>query len=479
MRISLWRALLALLSLSALVVALFGQAAALAQPVAPAEYTIYLPIVTRFQTMPFGAQTAPGWIGNAMIIDRAQNLGIQWVRLDMGGWSKVQPTRGAPYNVTALATFERDLKGALDAKLTPLVALNNSPEWATINKPFPTSCGAIRTDRLDDFAAFMGWLAARYKGRVDYWEIGNEPDADPRLLPPNHPFGCWGDIDDPYYGGEQYGRMLNVVTPAIKRANPSAQVVIGGLILPYEGTAPPGQGQPANFFEGILRAGAGNNFDIVAYHSYPSYTNQPLDFDYDIDPYSDWAKFGGYTIGKANFLRRVMAKYGINRLLSLDETALVCSMPPEGTCAGPSPTFFRAQADYAIRMMTRAWSIGVQQVVWYTLQGPGWHDSGLLDEQQRPRQVYLAYQQYITMTNHSDPPVLIHDYDRSDVSIEAYRFSKGPDLVDLVWAKDLSTYYVQVPVRFVKAYTQYGQELKPIGPYIPVGFSPVYIHHKR
>jgi hypothetical protein len=433
----------------------------------------------RFRGTPFGAEASWGGMSHPGVKDQARELGIKWIRLNAISWRLIQPVRDKPYNVSALASFERELAVALAVQLTPMVVVIDSPDWATINQPFTTSCGAIRSDRFTDFAAFMAWMATRYKDSVQYWELGNEPDVDPRLLPVNNLYGCWGDSDDPYYGGEQYGEMFKVVTPAIRRANPKAQVVLGGLALSYRNDAPPGQGRPANFFEGILRAGAGNAFDIVAYHSYPSYTNQPLDFDYDIDPRSDWAKLGGYTIGKAKFLRALMAKYGIDKPLSLNETALICSQPPDGICKGADPTFFRAQADYAIRMITRAWSVDAQQVIWYTMQGPGWRDSGLLDEKQRPRLVYLAYQQYITMTNKSAPPFLIHDYDRDDVFIEAYRFDKGAELVDLIWSRDLSTYYVKIPARFTKAYSQYGQELKPIGPYIPVGFGPIYIHHRR
>jgi len=75
--------------------------------------------------------------------------------------------------------------------------------------------------------------------------------------------------------------------------------------------------------------------------------------------------------------------------------------------------------------------------------------------------------------------VPIHDYDRDDVQVEAYRYNKGMQLVDVVWGKDLSTYYVKVPPKFTKAYDQYGTELTPIGPYLPVNSSAIYIHHQR
>jgi hypothetical protein len=477
---SVRRITIVLIGLVCLALTPFGSNAISARRAAPLTRFVYLPMVMRFEVMPFGIETSSGWIANAAVNNRAQQLGVKWIRMNAIRWRAIQPNRGGPYNVAALAKFERDLQAARAGRLIPVVIVIDSPAWATINQPFPTSCGAIRSDRFADFAVFMGWLAARYKDSVRYWEIGNEPDVDPKLVLVNQVYGCWGNISDPYYGGERYGAMLKVVTPAIKHANPQAQVVIGGLMLTRPNTTAPNLGKPEKFFEGILRAGAANSFDIVAYHSYPAYTNQPLDYDYDLDMHSQWASLGGYTIGKAKFLRSVMAKFpGVNKPLFLNETGLTCPIPPNGSCAGAGPTFFQAQADYVIRMLTRGWSIGVQQITWYTLQGPGWDNSGLLDAQQRPRPVYLAYQQFIAQTNPSDPPTRIHDYDRSDVSIESYRFNKGIILIDILWAKDLSTYYVKLPPRFTKAYNQYGAEVRPIGPYLPVSFSPIYIQHQR
>jgi Cellulase (glycosyl hydrolase family 5) len=471
---------LALLLLSVCsVIASLAIAAPQRQPQPQIARPVYLPLIAHFEAIPFGVETSRGWLAKTEVRASAQQLGIKWVRLNAIRWRPIQPTQGAPYDVSRLASFDADLQAALALGLTPVVIVNDSPSWATINRPTATSCGAIRADRFADFAAFMGWLATRYKGRIQYWEIGNEPDVDPTLVPTNQVFGCWGDIADPYYGGEHYGRMLKVVAPAIKRANPWAQVVVGGLALMDANTTEPGLGKPERFFEGILRAGAGDSFDAVGYHSYPGYTNQPLDYDYDREPNSSWASMGGYTLGKAKFLRALMAKYGVSKPLMLNETGLTCPTPPNGICGGVGPTFYQAQSAYAIRMITRAWSTRVQQIMWYTLHGPGWFDSGLLDENQQPRPVYRAYQNLITMTSRSDPPVPIHDYDRDDVRVEAYRFNKGMTLVDVVWAKDLSTYYVEAPPKFTKAYDQYGAEIDPIGPYIPVNFSAVYIEHQR
>ena len=66
---------------------------------------------------------------------------------------------------------------------------------------------------------------------VKYWELGNEPDAAWQHIASDSVFGCWGDVNAPFYGGQHYGEMLKEVYPQIKSTDPDAHVVVGGLLL--------------------------------------------------------------------------------------------------------------------------------------------------------------------------------------------------------------------------------------------------------
>ncbi len=179
---------------------------------------------------------------------------------------------------------------------------------------------------------------------------------------------------------------------------PTRRILIGGLALDTPNTTDPKLGKPENFFEGILRSGAGNSFDIVAFHSYPWFSNRPLDYDYDADTLGPWKSLGGFTLGKAKFLRAFMAKYGVvDKPLFLNETSMICSMPPVSTC--PGPVFYRAQVNFLIRMLARGWAADIRQFSWFTLDWPGYRSGSLLDQNQRPRQVYTAYQNFIAQTS--------------------------------------------------------------------------------
>ena len=189
---------------------------------------IYLPLVMNGAAWPspYGIQTYPGRIQNPVVLAKAQEPGAKWLRLRMVSWRQVQPNQGDPYAWSVLQSFEGDLRAASQARLTPIVVVNDNPGWATLDLPYPpyqTSCGAIREDRVADFAAFMAALVARYKAppyNVQDWELSNEPDVDPRLVPADSAdVDCWGQIEDPYDGGEHFGRMLRAVTPRIKQTD--------------------------------------------------------------------------------------------------------------------------------------------------------------------------------------------------------------------------------------------------------------------
>jgi hypothetical protein len=117
---------------------------------------------------------------------------------------------------------------ASDRGLNIILIIRSTPSWA--QKRSGVSCGAVKFEKLSAFSKFVGDAVARYSNppyNVKYWELGNEPDIDPSLVPSDNPFGCWGDDTDLYYGGGYYAEMLKQIYPVIKAADPEAHVLIG------------------------------------------------------------------------------------------------------------------------------------------------------------------------------------------------------------------------------------------------------------
>jgi hypothetical protein len=431
-----------------------------------------------YSQSPFGVQALRHFT-NSSLLSQTLSLKAGWVRLGPISWRTLQPNQGDPIRWQELAGLEQELRVLQQAGLTPEVIVGDSPSWATINTPYPTSCGAIRADKFVAFAQFMQALAARYKGsefNVRNWELGNEPDVDPRLVGSNSGYGCWGDSKDPFYGGRHYGEMLKVVTPAIKAVDPAAQVWIGGLLLASPMTPASAGSRPELFLQGILEAGAAPYFDVLPYHSYPPYLNNMLDPDNPAG--GPWESWGTMAAGKGRFLQQLMASYGVAKPLFLNETGLMCPevAPYAAWCTPPGEGFYHSQAVYVIRAFTRSLSIGVQGIIWYTLDGPGWRYTNLLDANYQPTQAHDAYRIFAAQIVGSR---YIGQVDYGD-DVEAYAFRKGGQVLQIVWAKQNKTPTIAIPQsKFLQALDRQGRTIAPLvsgeNYLLLASFDPIYI----
>ncbi len=471
---------------------------------------------------PFGVEANLPLLDSNTLLPRATDLQLGLARMGYHiSWRKLQPNPGDPIQWGLLATFEDELRGLKAAGIRPVVVIKDSPYWAL--DPVKardgngnlTSCGAIDEDYFDEFAAFITQIVKKYNTaefNVLDWELGNEPDVDPTAVPQNYQFGCWGDKDDPYYGGEHYGRMLIAVAPAIRKADSRARIWIGGLLLnspnsassssmttllprdieAYRNTpylpAETSASLPELFFEGILKAGAAPHFDIAAYHWYATYWDflgTGTRYDWDLWPQNQWYSWGGGTVGKARFLRQTMAAYGVDKPLVLNETGFGCKEDPTKPdyCDAPGNLFFESQANHLIRYFIRGLSENVGGFVWYTLNGPSWRNVGLLDGSSppMPRKSYTAFKQLSDILQYAR-----YRYPVSyDPAIEGYAFKSGSQHVHVLWAKEDQTVEFFVPInKFIRAERWDGSILYDLSNPPPivgsdyrleVGFSPIYL----
>lgn len=456
-------------------------------PAAPAvsavSNQVYLPVLqTGYpRTSPFGVDPG-GSLAYPNLMTHAKNLDIGWARLGQRiSWIKLQPVEGGPINWDLLTDFEQELRALRTVGIAPIVVVQDTPHWAVRSDARSdgqlTTCAALQPEKYSAFADFLVTVIQRYKTpefNVHNWELGNEPDMDPDSVPVDNGFGCWGDADDPLFGGQSYGEMLKAVVPSMRAADPHMRVWMGGLILskpPVDGN-PPGSEQ---FIRGVLESGAAPYFDVVPYHWYTSYWQYRT--DYDLIFSSPWSSWGGGVVGKANYLRQTMAEYGVDKPVFLNETAFGC--PNDWTfyewCETPDSSFYQAQADYVVRSFTRGLGAGVMGFAWYALKDPGWRYTGLVANQQ-PKPVYMAYQQLSTMLAEASYLGTV-DYG-SD--IEGYSFRKNGSTIQVVWAREDKILALPVPRnRFTGALSRDGDPLYPeltgSNYMVTVGFEPVYI----
>jgi hypothetical protein len=407
--------------------------------------------------------------GNAArVTSKAADTGTSWVRFSGMTWDTIEATQGTR-DWSKIKRWEDGVKGLSAAGMQPMALVFGTPAWA--QKVPGSTCGAIKPDALDDFAAFVREAVTRYSKapyNVKYWEIWNEPDVDPTLVPGDSGFGCWGDRNDPYYGGGYFADMLKQVYPAVKAADPTAQVMIGGLLLDCDPTDPAvtKDCSPARFYEGILRNGGANAFDILTYHAYNYWSPNAADWDLSV---ASWKARGGALLGKLSFLRETQARYGVQKPILMNEGGLLCY--PGGAC--PNDAYFGAQANYVVRLYARTWAHGLLASSWYTLDGPGWREGGLLDRQQNARPGYNAYK---FMSGVLDGAVYAADV--SSGAVEGYAFQRRGARVHVYWTNSGATGTVQLPAGSYTVYNKLGERQNVSGSALQVGFEPVIVEIK-
>lgn len=120
-----------------------------------------------------------------------------------------------------------------------------------VHQPPPGYRYAARAQAYGDFAAFVGARAAQFAA-VRNWQLWNEQDAP-----------GWTDlfgsgVEPMRRQGQRYAEMLALAYPAIRRARPTARVVVGGLAS--------GDHEAVEFLRGIYDGGG--PFDVLAVHAY-------------------------------------------------------------------------------------------------------------------------------------------------------------------------------------------------------------------
>jgi hypothetical protein len=136
--------------------------------------------------------------------------------------------------------WTRDLHRALDAGLELLVVVHQPPfgDFERRNQVYRA------------FAQFMEARAAEFP-QVGAWQLWNEMDESFTDV-----FGAGRPEVSLRRRGQLYAEMLELAYPAIKRGNPRALIVTGGLASPLDG----------GFLQGLYDRKA--RFDVLAIHTY-------------------------------------------------------------------------------------------------------------------------------------------------------------------------------------------------------------------
>lgn len=414
-------------------------------------------------------------IHNLSQVDLANQAGAHWIRRNAILWSDVEVQPGER-RWEALANIERELESMAALGMPVILMVRSTPEWA--QKVPGSLCGPIETGSLDEFADFIFDVVSRYSAppyNVEYWEFGNEPDVDPSMVPSDYPFGCWGDMTDPLYGGGYYAEMLKAVYPKIKAANPQAKVLVGGLLLDCDPVMPPeippGSGKmkdcsPTYFLQGILENGGGDYFDGVSFHSYDYYLNTLGQYG-NGNWHSTWNTSGPVVIAKTRYLRSLLASYGLsNKFLMNTESALICGREGnEPECV--TGDFDQTKAYYLAESAAVAQTLGLKANIWYSISG--WRGSGLINH----NILTPAYQAFLFSAQMLDKAAAwgaVQDYP----GLIGYEFRRDGNTLWLLWSLDGAPHSITLPKTPSAVYDVFGVA-QTASDELSVTISPVYI----
>ncbi len=190
-------------------------------------------------------------------------------------------------------------------------------------------------DDYEDYGDFVYTVVSRYKGRIHYYQIWNEPNIYPE----------WGDQPA---DAAAYTRLLQVAYRRAKEADPDCVIIAAGLAQTTEET--PAEFGPRNvsdllYLEQMYAAGAQGYFDIMGAQVYGLWTS----------PYDRRAGRQYSNFSRVQLLREIMVRHG-DADKPIWATEVGWNAQPEDLAAAAN--FGRVseaqQAEYAVAAYARA-----------------------------------------------------------------------------------------------------------------------------
>jgi len=270
-------------------------------------------------------------------IDRKRSLqmtrdaGLGWVRF-MVYWKFQQD-------------ISRDIKwGELDAKVNDahaagikvLVTVAKSPAWATANG----SDGMPRRENFGDFNNFLSQVATRYKGKINAYEVWNEPNLA-------HENG--GRVA----GAAYYMDLLVGASQAIKKSDPSALVVSAGPSSTETNLSSVAMSDLVYFDQMFSDPRFNQHVDIVGAH--PGGAANPADTcpGGKPSPANGWTNNSEFFFCRVEDVKARMDRYGINKPMWVTEYGWATPNHTVNYRFG-NQTSYEKQAEYIIQSLELA-----------------------------------------------------------------------------------------------------------------------------
>jgi hypothetical protein len=171
-----------------------------------------------------------------------KEAGFRWVKQEFA-WRDIE---GVGPGIFDWSNPDRVVDQIDSYGLNVIARVGVQPEWAGGNYP---EVGP--PNDYQDFANFLAALVTRYQGRIDAYQIWNEPNLARE----------WGNRPP---NPAEYTQLLKIAYQTIKEIDPNAQVISAGLAptTRWDNVAIP----DTVFIQGMYDAGAAPYFDLLGAH---------------------------------------------------------------------------------------------------------------------------------------------------------------------------------------------------------------------
>lgn len=211
-------------------------------------------------------------------LQMVREMGASWI-VEFFPWAYYQAEDGS----VAWEHVDLVIGHARANGLKVIARIGYTPDWA---RPPDTPLTYLDEDAYDDFAGFAALFATRYRDEVEYIIVGNEPNLSFE----------WGYRPTT---PEDYVKLLRVVYPAVKAANPDVVVLAGALAPTLEPEGSPWATNDLTYLRGMYESGAADYFDGLAVHAYG------LTFPAEAEPAPDVLNFR-----RIELVREIMVEFG-------------------------------------------------------------------------------------------------------------------------------------------------------------------------
>ena len=312
-----------------------------------------------------------------------------WEDIEIHGKGDFEDRRHEPHR-SAWEKYDHIVELAEKYGLKIIARLSNPPAWSRHDGDARGSLAP--PDDFDDFGDFVHAVVSRYKGRIKYYQIWNEPNIYPE----------WGEQPvDP----EAYTELLKVAYTRAKEADPDCAIITGAL-------APTVELGPRNlndfiFLQRMYDAGAGDYFDILSVQGYGLWSG----------PGDRRMRPQVVNFSRVLYIRDIMVKNGDEAKPIWISEMNWCAVP-EGMPAPYGRVSEEQQARYAVEAYQRLqaeWPwVGVANFWFFkraddSERNQAWYYFRMVEPDFTPLPVYQVMKEYANR-----PPVMYRGYHQED-----------------------------------------------------------------